>query len=433
MASIFEELMSANFALTESARPVARSARKVNEHKKISTKNIKVESRRIFEEADYDELDQEFANEPSEENPDEVVLVIDPELPSDEEVPENAAEDMVGDLVYKCPICGSNYVCDCDAAMGEGIEVDDNGVPVECPICGDDAEQILVGEISPAEGAGEEVDPELLDAEGPEEEEEITEEDEFLDDEDEFPEDEVVDESLNELFGKKKKKEIYTVSVKEDDGSWTPIHEFDNKSDAVKFKDDYEKDHPGAKYVVHTGKTFESLSEDFDDEEGIEDCEECDDALELDAPVEAPSAPAVEEPEAPAVVVNNSNVELFFDDSKFESLMTQIIKENYKGAPKFKTTRCSTSKGQLKLEYFVREGRKVTKGVLVGEGFDKTSRKMTIKFVDKGAFTESFAKHPSFIVECVRVRNAVTPLSVKYNYKVKVNESLYRVSGKVGK
>lgn len=384
MASIFEELMSANFALTESAHPVARRAKKVSEHKKINPKNIKVESRKIFEETDYDDLDQQFANEPSEENPDEVVLVIDPEIPSDEEVPENAAEDMVGDLVYKCPICGSNYVCDCDAAMGEGIEVDENGVPTECPICGDDAEQILVGEISPAEGAGEEVNPEPMDVE--DSEEEIPEEDEFLDDEDEFPEEE---------------EEV----VEEE--SFDPVEDSDEGE------------------VVE-----ESLEEDFDD---IEDCEECDDTLELDSPVEAPPSPVEDPKGAPAVEINNSSVELVLDDTKFESLMTQIIKENYKGAPKFKITRCSTSKGQLKLEYFVREGRKVTKGVLVGEGFDKTSRKMTIKFVDKGAFTESFTKTPSFIVECVRVRNAVTPLSVKYNYKVRVNESLYRVSGKVGK
>lgn len=380
MASIFEELMSANFALTESAHPVARRAKKVNEHKKINPKNIKVESRKVFEETDFDDLDQQFATEPTEENPDEVVLVIDPEISSDEEVPENAAEGMVGDLVYKCPICGSNYVCDCDAAMGEGIEVDENGVPVECPICGDDAEQILVGEISPAEGAGEEVDPEPLDAE--DSDDDLPEEDEDLLDDEDFPEEEeevVEEESLDPV---------------EDE-------------------------------VVE-----ESLEEDFDDEDSIEDCEECDGALELAAPPEPP----VEEPkDAPAVEINNSSVELVLDDAKFESLMSEIIKENYKGAPKFKITRCSTSKGQLKLEYFVREGRKVTKGILVGEGFDKTSRKMTIKFVDKGAFTESFAKSPSFIVECVRVRNAVTPLSVKYNYKVKVNESLYRVSGKVGK
>ena len=417
MASIFEELMSANFALTESAHPVARRAVKVNEHRKINPKNIKVESRKIFEETNYDDLDQQFANEPSEENPDEVVLVIDPEIPSDEEVPENAAEEMIGDLVYKCPICGSNYVCGCDASMDEGIEVDENGVPTECPICGDDAEQILIGEITPAEGAGEEVDPEPVEVEDPEEEEIVDEE---------IPEEEeiVEEESLNELFGKKKNAPKSSGRFKVIDGQYKNTIQggFKSRDDAYDWIEDNKDPEDYSKYKV----VEESLEEDVEDpvDEVVEEP-----AMELNVPEEV-----VEEPDdAPVVEVNNSNVTLMLDDNKFESLMTQIIKENYKGAPQFKITRCSTSKGQLKLEYFVREGRKVTKGVLVGEGFDKTSRKMTIKFVDKGAFTESFAKNPSFIVECVRVRNAVTPLSVKYNYKVKVNESLYRVSGKVGK
>lgn len=369
MASIFEELMRANSSLTESARPrvgTRRSGKKpVNEHKMINLKNIKVESRRVFEEKDFDDLDQEFAGTPSDENPDEVVLVIDPEIPSEEEVPEDAANNMVGDLVYKCPVCGSNYVCDCESSLkGEGIEVDDSGVPTECPICGDDADQILVGEIAPAEGAGEETAPEMLDTGDNEDPEGSDDEDEF-DESDEDSEEEVEEESLNE--------------------------------------------------------GLEDGSDDFDD------CVDCDSAMELAVP-EEPAGP--EETPAPAVEINQSTVELVLDDKKFESLMAQIIKENYKGSPSFKITRCTSRGTQLKLEYFVREGRKVTKGVLVGEGFDRDSRKMRIKFVDKGAFTESFAKTPSFIVECVRVRNAVTPVSAKYNYKVKVNESLYRVSGK---
>lgn len=358
MASIFEELMGVNATLTESARPARRTAKKVNERKMIPVKNIKVESRKIFEETDFDDLDQQFAAAPSEENPDEVVLVIDPELPSDQEAPEDVAEEMVGDLVYKCPVCGSNYVCSCGDEMSEGIDTDENGIPTECPVCGDDADQILIGEIAPAEGAGEKVNPDPVESE------------------------DLEDEDLEEL------------PTEED------IDEEGLDDDPVE----------------------ESLKEDFGDD--VDDS-----ALELEVPIEEPVA---EKEPTPAVEVNNSTVTLLLDDAKFESLMTKMIRENYKGNPMFKITRCSLRDGKLRLEYFVREGRKVTKGVLVGEGFDKTSRKMQIKFVDKGAFTESFAKSPSFIVECVRVRNAVTPLSVKYNYKVRVNESLYRVSGSVG-
>ena len=163
MASIFEELMSVNSNLTESVRPSVHG--KKVESKKIPFKNLKVESVKVFEDADFDDLDQQFDAQPTEDNPDEVVLVIDPEIQSGDEIPEDAAEKMVGDLVYKCPVCGSNYVCGCDPEMQEGIELDDEGVPVECPICGDDAEQILVGEIAPAEDAGEKKEPELVDTE----------------------------------------------------------------------------------------------------------------------------------------------------------------------------------------------------------------------------------------------------------------------------
>lgn len=432
MASIFEELMGVNSTLTESVRPARRANKSVNEHKKIPVKNLKVESRRIFEETDYDELGQEFAAEPTEENPDEIVLVIDPELDANEDVPENAANDMVGDLVYKCPICGSNYVCDCDAALGEGIEVDENGIPIECPICGDDAEQILVGEIGPAEGAGEETDPEMLDADDVEDEEIPEDEEEESFDEGSEDEEVVEEESLTELFGKKKSTKTYdiltTTNTPKGYKSWYS-HKGLSEKEAERVIKELKKEHEGEdiSFTKFPHKE-ESFREGLEDEEVVEDLPAEESALELEIPEETPSATPTAD-----VVVNNSTVTLLLDDTKFESLMTKMIRENYKGNSAFKITKCSVREGKLRLEYFVREGRKVTKGVLVGEGFDKTSRKMTIKFTDKGAFTESFAKTPSFVVECVRIRNAVTPLSLNYDYKVRVNESLYRVSGKVGK
>ena len=367
MASIFEELM--NRPLTESThRRAARRA--VNEHKMINVKNLKVESRRVFEETDYDEVEQDFATEVSEDNPDEVVLVIDPELPTEEEVPEDAAEKMVGDLVYKCPVCGSNYVCGCgEDGMIEDMELNDDGTPAECPICGDDADQILIGEIAPAEDvdAEDETDLDPQDSDDAE----SAEDEEVVEDE---AEDEVVEEE---------------------------------SLDVVTEDLDSEMDDPAA--------------------EVVDDLEEVPAVLDLEIPAETPA-----QEEAPTVEVNNSTVTLVLDDQKFESMMTRVIKENYKGNPSFKITRCSSRQGKLRVEYMVRDGKKVTKGVLVGEGFDRKSRRMKLSFSDKGAFTESFTKTPSFIVECVRVRNAVTPVSVKYDYKVRVNESLYRVKGEVG-
>lgn len=347
MASIFEELMSVNSNLTESVRPSVRG--KKVESKKIPFKNLKVESVKVFEDADFDDLDQQFDAQPTDDNPDEVVLVIDPEIQSGDEIPEDAAEKMVGDLVYKCPVCGSNYVCGCDPEMQEGIELDDEGVPVECPICGDDAEQILVGEIAPAEDAGEKKEPELVNTE-----------DDGEEDKEEVPgpedgEDEEVDEGLHEDL----------------------------------------------------------------------ECPECEDnVMELATPEE-------EEEKTPAVQVKDSQVTLVLDDKRFESLMNKVISENYKNDPKFKINRCSVKEGKLRIQYTVTEGKSSKKGLMIAEGFDKKSRKMTLKFKDKGAFTESFSRTPSFVIECLKIKNAVIPTSVNYNYKVKVNESLYRVSGSV--
>ena len=356
MASIFEELFSDNHAITESVMLDKKSNKKVTEAKKINYKNIKVESRKIFEETDFDELDQEFAKEVSEENPGEVVLVIDPELPSDQEPAEDAAENMVGDKIYKCPVCGSNYACDCDPSKNESVEVDEDGVPVECPICGDDADQVLIGEIAPIEDAGkpDELDP--VDEEDAESDEESTEDEEVAE-----------EESL---------------------------------------------------------KKVESIKEDLDADE----CTDNDPALDLVIPEEDE-----EKEEAPEVEIKDSTVELHIDNTKLESMMTKVIRENYKGTPSFKVTRCSTSGNNLKIRYYVKEGTKVTEGMMIGKGFDKSSRVMTIKFSDKGAFTESYAKEPSFIVECVMIKNTLKPVSMTYNYKVKVNESLYRVKGKVSK
>lgn len=389
MASIFEELMNENRSLTEGvSRTKEKIPAKVTESaKKISYKKIRLESRRILEDVDdLGKLDDQFAVDPEESAEDEVVLVIDPELPADEEVPEDAAENMVGDSVYKCPVCGANYVCDCDAET-ESVEVDENGVPIECPICGDDTEQILIGEIAPAEGAGEETDLEPQEVED--------------DAEGEIPEEGDFDEYA-------------------DDADFDEVNDDEYLEDSVKVPETVRRE----------------VKEDIDDATVPETCPECgedpcicgDNGLTLDTP-------AVEDEEpAPAVEIDADVVQLTLDDGRFESMMTQMVRENYKFNPTFKITKVTSKGSQLKVEYLVRESKsKVTKGVMVAEGFSRKSRRMTLKFKDKGAFTESFTKTPSFVVECVRIRNKITPTKMSYNFTKRVNESLYRVSGKVDK
>lgn len=380
MPSIFEQLMTQNRQLTEST---VRSHKTpvVTESKKISASKIKLESRRIFEDADLDELDTQFAVDPEDSEEDEVVLVVDPELPSDEEVPEDAAENMIGDEVYKCPICGANYVCDCEGEKNESVEVDENGVPTECPICGDDAEQILIGEIAPAEGAGEEVEEEPVDAEDAEDEEEevvdeIPEEEEVVEDEDEDEFEESVDQSA------------------------------DSDDDVVTESVDFEDEDT-------------DIDADIDTDDG---------SLVLDTDEVTAST------ETPSVAIDADTVNLTIDETKLESMMTSMLRENYKFNPSFKVTKATYKGKSLRLEYVVRQkGHRPLKGILVAEGFVPTARKMTLKAKDKGVFTESFSKTPSFMIECVRIKNTVIPTALSYDFKKKVNESVYRVVGQSGR
>lgn len=419
--SIFEELMAQNRQLSEGVKPSRKSSKKVTEDvKKINVKKLKFESRRVFEETDFDELDKQFAVDPEDSNEDEVVLVIDPEIPADEEVPEDAAEQMIGDEVYKCPICGANYVCDCDAEHTEGIEVDEDGVPTECPICGDDSEQILIGEIAPAEGAGEETDLDPQEVEEEEDEIEVPEDDVIVDEEEE----EVETESLHEAFG----SELDDAKVSAYfDGQTKSWKEGTDGRIEVTFKD-------GSVQSFSKG-IFEGckVTEDEDPVVEIGDPEVSEGGLVLDvAPLQDGDVDELPEVEEPVVGIDAEVVNLNLDDKRFESMMTKMIRENFKFDPSFKITRASAQGNRLKIEYVVRSAKtKGIKGVLVAEGFNRNTRTMSLKFKDKGAFTESFTRTPAIVMECVRIRNCVIPTKMKYDFKKKVNESMYRVAGSV--
>ena len=120
-----------------------RSMKENKKFAKISYKKLKLESVRSFKESD--EGDTDYTPD------DEVVLVIDTEM---EEVPETeedavaAAKELVGDTVCKCSVCGANYICTCDT-IEEDVDGDVTMVAEEevCPICGEEAPQIVVGEI----------------------------------------------------------------------------------------------------------------------------------------------------------------------------------------------------------------------------------------------------------------------------------------------
>lgn len=380
MSSIFEEIMTSNRKITESKIRRPKKSKKT-EGRKINFKHLKVESRKIFEEAEPEELEKEF-EVAEQETPDEVVLVIDPQANSDEEIPEEAAEDMIGDAVYKCPVCGANYVCNCNEdGIYEDVTVDEEGVPTECPICGDDADQIFVGEIAPAdEAAGDDTDLPPQDVEDAEDD---------IDDEDfadEVSEDEEVEE---ESLKKSARKSVRRESKR-------------SKCEGLEDEDD--------------------LDEDLDDAEMI-----------LDIPCEGDECyeDEDEDNDAPDIVVTDSEVTFMFDDTKLESMLNRLMKENYKGAPRCKITKVRSNGRTLKIEYVVRCNSKSLKGCLIGEGYAPKSKRFSIAFRNIGKTFESISKSPIMKVDFVRSGRQIIPAQMNYDYKVKVNESLYRVKGNI--
>ena len=161
--------------------------------KSIKSNNRKVENaikrnRRMVEEEEYDpEVDDELP----EDTATDAVIVVDPELDTDEyeanlddlqaiidETPDGevpSTDEYVNDYVYTCPICGNNFFSDTEMGSDE-----------ECPVCGEIVDEfILVGGVeSPDEALGDE--DEEMDNEIPE------------DDSDEY-EDEDIDEIEEEL------------------------------------------------------------------------------------------------------------------------------------------------------------------------------------------------------------------------------------------
>ena len=334
---------------------VSRTSKKATKKAfNIPVNKLKFESLSHYLSEDADEEETELDVTADYTPDDDVVLVIDPEMdevPEDVEEAEEQAEDIIGDHICKCAICGANYIT--DAEISEDLEMEEE----TCPVCGETGEQIVVGVITPTEelSAEDEEDIEGTEDIDIEDEEEIEtadgEEEEF----DEFEEEDDFEESV-------KRSRARTLRRKAES-----VRKIAKRPTSRKLK--------------------ESKSVDF-------------------------------------------------DEATFNRMLTRFAKENYENVRFVRISEGTVRGNRLTLSGTVTTTKGSNKTIkFVAENFIPAKR-MTIKFKESGAFTES-VKNPgfTFVVECVMKDSVIIPAALSYNFKAK-NESLkdrgiYSVTGKV--
>jgi hypothetical protein len=369
---------------TSKKKVVKESAKKVSKKfksfGKIPANKLRLESLTFVKEAE--EADDVIDYTPEED----VVLVIDPDMeetPETEEEAEEAAEELIGDYVCKCSICGANYVCDCED-INEDLEVEES----ECPVCGETGEQIVVGEIAPVEGADE-------DESEDEESEEDTDEDTDAD----------VDVDVD-------------VDVDGDDDDF----DFDEEEFADVEDDDDEYEESISRAKRRTAMRRES-------------------AMRRNRkPMRKESRRPVrrsaknESRVLPRRSAKKSSVikEYNFDETTLNRMLTSFAKENFDNARFVKITKANCKNGRLTLEGTV----VTTKGIkrstkFVAENF--TPKAVTsAKFREIGCFTESaISRTPQFTINFKTVGNVIKPAALKYDYVVKEGRDKLQVTGRV--
>ena len=366
---------------------VKRVGGKYAKTKKISANKLRLESLQYVKEAD--ENDEVIDYTPDED----VVLVIDPEMdetPEDVEAAEEAAEELVGDYVCKCSICGANYVCDCND-VNEDLEVEEG----ECPVCGETGEQIVIGEITPAEAVEDKADE---DEEG-EEEVDVDVDDEASDDDsdidvninidadgdvDEFDDDEDYAESINRAKRR--------TSLRRESASKKPARKILPRKPAMRNES----------------------------------------RLSAKRPMNRLSAKRPMSNVSNRRTVESRDSKYSLDEATLNRMLTKFAKENYDNVRFVKITDGTIKGNSLTLEGTVvttKGSKRATRFVCENFKADKT---FSAKFTENGVFSENvISKGAGFTINFVTKNNTITPVALRYSYNVKENKEAFNVSGKV--
>ena len=319
---------------------------------------------------------------------DDVVLVIDPEMdevPEDLEAAEEQAEDLIGDHICKCSICGANYVT--DAEITEDMEMEEE----ECPVCGETGEQIVVGVITPTEELS--------------------------------AEDEVEVEDSEELDGEEEAED--EIEVTDEDGDEEDI-DFDFEEEDENEDDDFEESVKRSRARTLRRKA-ESVRRNR--------------VASRRAKVESARKPMRKPMAKRPVTAVTESTDVDFDEATLNRMLTRFAKENYENVKFVRVSKGTVRGNRLTLEGTVTTSKGSKRPIkLVSENF-KIGKRMTISFKEYGPFTESVQNSkPAFVFECVMSGSKIVPCALKYNFKAKdsrknslKHESVatYSVTGKV--
>jgi hypothetical protein len=384
--STFKELSESRKKTTTKSnkkKVVKESAKfkKCRTPKKISYNKIKLESLRFAEDAEENGEVVDYT--PTED----VVLVIDPEMeetPETVEDAEDAAEELVGDYVCKCSICGANYVCDCEEVTEEFEVVDD-----VCPVCGESGEQIVVGEITPSD--------------------EVAEVEDDVDDTDTDSDEDVADDIEVD------DEDVDNIDVDFDvDADTVDIDIEDEDEDADDFTSDEDDEY--AESISRAKRKTALRRESKASMRTRKSARRTESRISAKKPMRRMS----------------ESKDYNLDEVTLNRMLTKFAKENYDNVRFVKITNAKCNRGKLTLEGTIvtkKGNKRATK--FVCEGFKPTAT-ITAKFTEEGAFTENaFSKGPSFIVDFRTTGNKITPVSLRYSYKVKEGREKFAVSGKV--
>lgn len=456
MIDIFAEAFKANSKLNSMAD--TKKTLKESRIKKLAKENAAVQKKSLNCNSKLAINKIKFTEDVNSVEPEDDIMVVYTDVITDnmsEADIEDAKQELIGQNICKCGVCGANYVCDCEEKTSEdllvadeddfeedlsesflfsedldntdAIEDDSDECDMECPVCGADDNQIVVGEIAPIDTDEDTETPDIV----PTDEHDV-ETTEDAEETPEFSEENLVDtdtdveESCKTKNEGKRGPQAGARYGTTDDPNPDPRFQISSNVDGVIANVSSEYD---------AKKTIASLKRDDRQIPSRKNKN-----IEYTYKELRPAKPRVE-PKEPKYLDDYDDdydrdrdfYEL--DEHSANRVFSRFARENFENVSSVKFTSGRIVDGELSLEGFVRTKKGNRRPITITSvGFKCNESTNKIKVIEKGPFTESATvvkgKVP-FVVECAIKGKTIRFTGMKYNYIVKESKDSYSVSGVV--